>query len=91
MKNKVTTNVKIARVNDVLKFLHQMHTLFEGALHTLEEAELYEECADLLIEIKDIESEIKKYETYKLIEDETGRRIQITEFPDIRLPNDNKK
>jgi len=89
--NKVTTDVKIARVNDVLKFLHTTHTMFEGVLHTLEEAEMYEECSEILVDINDIKSEIEKYEVYKLIEEQTGRQFKVTEFPSVGLPNDNKE
>ncbi len=89
--NKVTTDVKIARVNDVLKFLHTTHTMFEGVLHTLEEAEMYEECSEILDDINDIKSEIEKYEVYKLIEEQTGRQFKVTEFPSVGLPNDNKE
>ena len=88
--NKVTTDVKIARVNDVLKFLHTTHTMFEGVLHTLEEAEMYEECSEILVDINDIKSEIHKYETYRLIEEQTGREFKVTEFPSVGLPNDHK-
>ena len=90
MPNKVTTNVKVARVNDILKFLHTTHTMFEGVLHTLEEAEMYEECADILNDINEIKEEIHKYETYRLIEEQTGRQFKVTEFPSVGLPNDNK-
>jgi len=89
--NKVETNVKVARVNDVLKFLHTTHTMFEGVLHTLEEAEMYEECSEILVDINDIKSEIEKYEVYKLIEEQTGRQFKVTEFPSVGLPNDNKE
>jgi len=89
--NKVETNVKVARVNDVLKFLHTTHTMFEGVLHTLEEAEMYEECSEILDDINDIKSEIEKYEVYKLIEEQTGRQFKVTEFPSVGLPNDNKE
>lgn len=88
--NKVTTDVKIARVNDVLKFLHTTHTMFEGVLHTLEEAEMYEECSEILVDLNDIKSEIHKYETYRLIEEQTGREFKVTEFPSVGLPNDHK-
>ena len=88
--NKVETNVKVARVNDVLKFLHTTHTMFEGVLHTLEEAEMYEECSEILVDINDIKSEIEKYEVYKLIEEQTGREFKVTEFPSVGLPNDHK-
>ena len=90
MANKVTTSVKVARVNDVLKFLHTTHTMFEGVLFTLEEAELYEQCADVLKDINEIKDEIHKYEVYKLIEEQTGRQFKVTEFPSVGLPNDNK-
>lgn len=88
--NKVETNVKVARVNDVLKFLHTTHTMFEGVLHTLEEAEMYEECSEILVDLNDIKSEIHKYETYRLIEEQTGREFKVTEFPSVGLPNDHK-
>ena len=88
--NKVETNVKVARVNDVLKFLHTTHTMFEGVLHTLEEAEMYEECSKILVDLNDIKSEIHKYETYRLIEEQTGREFKVTEFPSVGLPNDHK-
>jgi hypothetical protein len=65
--------------------------MFEGVLHTLEEAEMYEECSEILDDINDIKSEIEKYEVYKLIEEQTGRQFKVTEFPSVGLPNDNKE
>jgi hypothetical protein len=64
--------------------------MFEGVLHTLEEAEMYEECSEILVDLNDIKSEIHKYETYRLIEEQTGREFKVTEFPSVGLPNDHK-
>ena len=81
---------KIARVDDILNFLGMTLITFETILQTLEENEMYEECAEILEDVNDIKDEIKKYEHYKLIEQHTGRRIAVTKIPDFGLPNDNK-
>jgi hypothetical protein len=88
--NKVQMSEKIARVDDILNFLGMTLITFETILQTLEEAEMYEECAEILEDVNDIKDEIKKYEHYKLIEQHTGRRIAVTKIPDFGLPNDNK-
>lgn len=89
--NKVKVSEKVARVDDVLNFLRMTLTTFEVVLQTLEEAELYEECAEIKIDIDDINNEIKQYEHYKLIEQHTGRAIAVTKIPDFGLPNNNKE
>lgn len=81
---------KIARVDDILNFLGMTLITFETILQTLEENEMYEECAQILEDVNDIKDEIKKYEHYKLIEQHTGRRIAVTKIPDFGLPNNNK-
>ena len=81
---------KIARVDDILNFLGMTLITFETILQTLEENEMYEECAQILEDVNDIKDEIKKYEYYKLIEQHTGRRIAVTKIPDFGLPNNNK-
>lgn len=81
---------KIARVDDILNFLGMTLITFETILQTLEENEMYEECAEILEDVNDIKDEIKKYEHYKLIEQHTGRRIAVTKIPDFGLPNNNK-
>ena len=88
--NKVQMSEKIARVDDILNFLGMTLITFETILQTLEEKEMYEECAEILEDVNDIKEEIKKYEHYKLIEQHTGRRIAVTKIPDFGLPNDNK-
>jgi hypothetical protein len=90
MANKVQIKDRVARVDDILNFLGFTLVTFEAVLQTLEEAELYEECAEILDDIHDIKDEIKKYEHYKLIEQHTGRRIAVTKIPDFGLPNNNK-
>lgn len=88
--NKVQMSEKVARVDDILNFLGMTLITFETILQTLEESEMYEECAEILEDVNDIKDEIKKYEHYKLIEQHTGRRIAVTKIPDFGLPNDNK-
>lgn len=88
--NKVQMSEKIARVDDILNFLGMTLITFETILQTLEENEMYEECAEILEDVNDIKDEIKKYEHYKLIEQHTGRRIAVTKIPDFGLPNNNK-
>ena len=88
--NKVQMSEKIARVDDILNFLGMTLITFETILQTLEENEMYEECAEILEDVNDIKEEIKKYEHYKLIEQHTGRRIAVTKIPDFGLPNNNK-
>lgn len=88
--NKVQMSEKIARVDDILNFLGMTLITFETILQTLEENEMYEECAQILEDVNDIKDEIKKYEHYKLIEQHTGRRIAVTKIPDFGLPNNNK-
>jgi len=88
--NKVQMSEKVARVDDILNFLGMTLITFETILQTLEESEMYEECADILNDINEIKEEIHKYETYRLIEEQTGRQFKVTEFPSVGLPNDNK-
>ena len=88
--NQVQMSEKIARVDDILNFLGMTLITFETILQTLEENEMYEECAQILEDVNDIKDEIKKYEHYKLIEQHTGRRIAVTKIPDFGLPNNNK-
>ena len=88
--NQVQMSEKIARVDDILNFLGMTLITFETILQTLEENEMYEECAEILEDVNDIKDEIKKYEHYKLIEQHTGRRIAVTKIPDFGLPNNNK-
>jgi hypothetical protein len=72
-------------IDGVLEVLSITHLMYEGILDVLEEAELYEECATILKDIHEIEAEIDKYEHYKFIEQQTGRKF------DIRLPHDSKE
>lgn len=72
-------------VDGILEVLNITHLMYEGILDVLEEAELYEECAEILKDIHEIEDEIDKYERLKFIQQHTGRNV------DIRLPHDSKE
>ena len=66
---------KSRRAEDVLEFLYQIKQVMEEVLEALEHEEEYESCADMLIEIKKTEDDIKYYERLLEISEHTGRPI----------------
>ena len=66
---------KSRRAEDVLEFLYQIKQVMEEVLEALEKDEHYEECADMLKEIKQTEEDIKYYERLIEISEYTGRPI----------------
>ena len=66
---------KSRRAEDVLEFLYQIKQVMEEVLEALEHEEEYESCADMLVEIKKTEDDIKYYERLLEISEHTGRPI----------------
>lgn len=63
------------RVEDILEFLIQIKQVMQEVLEVLEREEHYEECADLLNEIKQTEDDIQYYKRLIEVAKYTGRTI----------------